>query len=82
MALEARPAPYPRKPFEIELKHPKRIVAAELNLTSETLSRTLGKLRDKGLIRSIRNTIFVLDPQRIEALMNQLPGGILESPGE
>ena len=76
--LRHRPSPYSREPFKIELEHPKRIMAAELNLASETLSRTLSKLRDKNLIRSSRTTIFVLDPQRIEALMHQLLAGTLE----
>ena len=49
-----RHCPIPRSshPFEIELESPKRIVAAELNITSETLSRMLRSFRDKQLIRT------------------------------
>ena len=39
--------PYESAPFEIRLEHPKRTVAAELNITSETLSALL-----PGFVRS------------------------------
>ena len=71
------PIPDESAPFEIRLEHPKRIVAAELNITSETLSRTLARLREKQLIRIIGKTILVLNPRRLELTMRQLLGEAL-----
>ena len=68
------PDPEGSTPAEIRLEHPKRIIAAELNITSETLSRTLARLREKQLIRIIGKTILVLNPRRLELTMRQLLG--------
>ena len=72
------PDPEGDAPAEIRLEHPKRIIAAELNITSETLSRTLARLREKQLIRIIGKTILVLNPQRLEVTMRQLLGEALD----
>ena len=71
------PDPARDTPAEIRLEHPKRIVAAELNITSETLSRTLARLREKQLIRIIGKTILVLNPRRLALTMRQLLGEAL-----
>jgi CRP/FNR family transcriptional regulator len=75
--LRQCPVPHDSAPFKIELEHPKRIVAAELNITSETLSRMLTVLRGKQLIRTSGKTIVVLNPLRLEAFMRKLLGEAL-----
>ena len=76
--LRQWPIPYESAPFEIELEHPKRIVAAELNITSETLSRMLVGLRGKQLIRTSGKAILVLNPRRLETFMRELLAEALE----
>jgi hypothetical protein len=53
-------------------------VAAELNITSQTLSRMLVGLRGKQLIRTSGKTILVLNPRRLETFMRELLGEALE----
>ena len=49
-------------------------MAAELNITSETLSRMLAGLRGKQLIRTSGKTILVLNRRRLETFMRELLG--------
>ena len=51
---------------------------AELNITSETLSRMLVGLRGKQLIRTSGKTILVLNPRRLETFMREFLGEALE----
>jgi CRP-like cAMP-binding protein len=55
----------------IQLPGTKRVLAAELGTSSETLSRTMARLRDAGLITVAARAITVHDPARLEALLRR-----------
>lgn len=55
----------------IELDRTKRVLAAEMGTTSETLSRTLAKFRDKNILRVKNNTITVMKPRELQKLLQQ-----------
>lgn len=55
----------------IELDGTKRVLAAELGTTSETLSRTLAKFRDDGLLTVSGKSITLLDAAGIEQLLRR-----------
>jgi CRP-like cAMP-binding protein len=57
---------------EIELDVSKTQLASKLGTISETLSRTLAKLRAKGLIDVQRNQIVILDRQALEEVASGL----------
>jgi CRP/FNR family transcriptional regulator, dissimilatory nitrate respiration regulator len=52
----------------------KRVLAAELGTTSETLSRTLAKLRELGLVETSGNTLRVPDVDALDAHFRRLLG--------
>jgi len=58
-------------PHEIQLSMTKRVLAAEIGTVSETLSRTLAKLRDQRLIAVKAKSITVLSPVRLSALLRK-----------
>jgi CRP/FNR family transcriptional regulator len=55
----------------IELDRTKRVLAAEMGTTSETLSRTLAKFRHKNLLRVKGTTITVMKPRELQKLLQQ-----------
>jgi len=63
--LKRCPNPDATDPVTIELTATKRTLAAELGTVSETLSRTLAKLRDLDLVRTSGKTVTVRSPARL-----------------
>ena len=49
----------------------KRALAAELGTVSETLSRTLAKLREQKLVSVKAKIVTVLSPARLSALLRR-----------
>ena len=68
--LKRCPNPNKDKPVEIKLDRTKRVMAAEMNTTSETLSRTLAKFRDQKLVRVSGKTITVTRPRALAELLS------------
>ena len=56
---------------EIKLNRTKRVLAAEMGTTSETLSRTLAKFRDHKLLRVTGNTVVVMKPRELQKLLQR-----------
>lgn len=55
----------------IQLRGTKRVLAAELGTSSETLSRTLAKLRDEKLISVSGKEIAVHDAEKLSAMLRR-----------
>ncbi|MBI5381849.1 MAG: Crp/Fnr family transcriptional regulator [Opitutae bacterium] len=63
-----------RSPRDVPLGMTKRTLAAELGTSSETLSRTLARLRDERLLAVKGNTLRVLDAAGLHARFRRLLG--------
>jgi CRP/FNR family transcriptional regulator, dissimilatory nitrate respiration regulator len=65
------PNPTADQPASVELTMTKRALAAELGTVSETLSRTLAKLREQKLVSVKAKIVTVLSPARLSALLRR-----------
>lgn len=63
--------PLGERAVEIELGRTKRVLAAEMGTTSETLSRTLAKFRDQNLLRVKGNAITLTKPRELQKLLQR-----------
>jgi len=62
-------------PHTIELTVTKRTLAAEIGTVSETLSRTLAKFREQGLLRVQGRRLTVVSPAKLNAVLKHHLGG-------
>jgi CRP/FNR family transcriptional regulator len=62
----------PAGPVTIQLDRTKRILAAEIGTVSETLSRTLAKLRGQKLVRVEGKAIIVVSPREMQRTLERL----------
>ncbi len=69
--LKRCPRPASDRSVEIKLDRTKRVLAAEMGTTGETLSRTLGKFRDQKLLRIVDKRIIVTQPRKLDALLRK-----------
>ena len=74
--LKQCPRPIGAHPVEIKLDRTKRVLAAEMGTTSETLSRTLAKFRDQEFLRVKGNTVVVVKPRELQNLLQRNLGGL------
>ena len=68
--------PRTNAPQPIQLDRTKRVLAAEMGTTSETLSRTLAKFRGQKLLTVSGKTITILQPLALERLLQRHLGEI------
>lgn len=69
--LKRCPRPLPDAPVIVQLDRTKRVLAAEMGTTSETLSRTLAKFREQKLVRVKGNTIMLTRPRILQKLLQK-----------
>jgi len=65
--LRRCPKPLSHKPAEVAIGMTKTMLSGELGTRQETLSRTLAKLRESGLISVRGRTLKVPDPLKLRA---------------
>ena len=69
--LKRCPHPLPAGSTTVQLDRTKRVLAAEMGITSETLSRALAKFRDQNFLRVTGNTITVTKPRELQKLLQR-----------
>jgi CRP/FNR family transcriptional regulator len=69
--LKRCPQPLSNAPAVIKLNRTKRVLAAEMGTTSETLSRALAKFREQKHLRVKGNTITVAKPRELQKLLQK-----------
>ena len=69
--LKQCPRPLTDACVVIRLGHTKRVLASELGTVGETLSRTLAKWRTLDLVRVLGNSITVISPLQLDALLRR-----------
>jgi len=74
--LKQCPRPVSAHPVEIKLDRTKRVLAAEMGTTSETLSRTLAKFRDHKFLRVKGKTVVVMKPRELQKLLQRNLGEV------
>jgi len=65
--LRRCPHPLTRKPTEVAIGMTKALLSCELGTRQETLSRSLAKLRDVGLVLVRGRTLKIPDPLKLQA---------------
>jgi CRP-like cAMP-binding protein len=70
--LSLKSAKEGKNPKEVELDLSKTQLASKLGTISETLSRTLAKMKTKGIIDVEKNKIFILNRETLEELASGL----------
>jgi CRP/FNR family transcriptional regulator, dissimilatory nitrate respiration regulator len=63
--------PLPDEPVMVQLDRTKRVLAAEMGTTSETLSRTLAKFREQQLVQVTGNTITLTRPRALQKILQK-----------
>ena len=63
--------PLADSPSVVRLDRTKRVLAAEMGATSETLSRTLAKFRDQKLLRVKGDIITILHPTELNSILRR-----------
>jgi CRP-like cAMP-binding protein len=69
--LKRCPRPLPNGVVTLHLDRTKRVLAAEMGTTSETLSRTLAKFREQKLVQVKGNAITLTKPRALQQLLQR-----------